>query len=420
MALLLPTAAAASCPFDALPVPLLSHIFALLPVDARARCAAVCRGWCAVVADPALWHVLDLSPAGGLHRRVMPPALVREAAARAGGQLRVLTLFHTFCGFDDRVVDEVLAANAASLRELNGGPGRYSSQRLRALLAAAPHLDVLTAHVFDHDLAELCAMLRNEPPFGLLRADGVSLHVFGAARPEQVLDVAAAVAANVWVKTLIVYTLELDPAVLNALLDAAFVRRLADLALRSCRLTTENVTVLTRLLHCGSLTRLDISYYGQSSLLGEQAMVQLGAALRGARSLMCLWLSGIDLFQYASYGAVLDAVPELPALTKLNLALNQIRPPASRAAAGRAMGALLAADPPSLRVLNVMFCGLRDDGMAPLLDGLAANTQLRQLRCDDSAHNGAVSDAFWRDRLAPALAALAARPVVPAYAAADK
>jgi len=60
---------------------------------------------------------------------------------------------------------------------------------------------------------------------------------------------------------------------------------------------------------------------------------------------------------------------------------------------------------PSLRTLLVNRCLLSDEGLAPLLDGLAANTHLRTLQCriNDPSFD------FERDRLAPALAALAAR-----------
>ena len=69
------------------------------------------------------------------------------------------------------------------------------------------------------------------------------------------------------------------------------------------------------------------------------------------------------------------------------------------------MGALLRVNQPSLRLLHVNFCGLGDEGLAPLLDGLATNTHLRKLNCEINL----MSEAFRRDRLAPALAALAAR-----------
>jgi hypothetical protein len=53
----------------------------------------------------------------------------------------------------------------------------------------------------------------------------------------------------------------------------------------------------------------------------------------------------------------------------------------------------------------VSDCQLGDRDLAPLLDGLAANTHLRELECEDNDP----SEEFERDRLEPALAALAAR-----------
>jgi hypothetical protein len=75
------------------------------------------------------------------------------------------------------------------------------------------------------------------------------------------------------------------------------------------------------------------------------------------------------------------------------------------AAFGHALGALLAANLPSLHTLRATACNLGDEGVAALLDGLAANTHLRELDCRFND----LSDAFERDRLTPALAALAAR-----------
>jgi hypothetical protein len=77
-----------------LPQPLALRILALLPVDARARCACVSRGsWRATVADVSLWLRLDLTPAGGVPQRRVTDALLRGAAARAaGGRLQRLAV----------------------------------------------------------------------------------------------------------------------------------------------------------------------------------------------------------------------------------------------------------------------------------------------------------------------------------------
>jgi hypothetical protein len=70
-------------------------------------------------------------------------------------------------------------------------------------------------------------------------------------------------------------------------------------------------------------------------------------------------------------------------------------------ALGGALGALLAADAPSLTSLRVAGCALGDAGMAPLVAALPANTHLRALQCNGSA----LSAAFARDALLPAVRA---------------
>jgi hypothetical protein len=72
---------------------------------------------------------------------------------------------------------------------------------------------------------------------------------------------------------------------------------------------------------------------------------------------------------------------------------------------GRALGALLRADLPSLRTLSVGGCQLGDEGLGLLLDGLEANTHLLVLDCQ----NNDESEAFELDRLKPARLMLWAR-----------
>jgi hypothetical protein len=68
---------------------------------------------------------------------------------------------------------------------------------------------------------------------------------------------------------------------------------------------------------------------------------------------------------------------------------------------GPALGALVAANTPSLQLLFVTFCHLGDAGMRPLLEALPHNTHLECLVCDG---NG-MSAAFARDLLLPAVRA---------------
>jgi hypothetical protein len=98
--------------------------------------------------------------------------------------------------------------------------------------------------------------------------------------------------------------------------------------------------------------------------------------------------------------ALLDAVKTLPALVRLSFVLSRFQ---DAAATGHAFAAFLSANHmPSLRILSVAFCNLGDEGLAPLLDGLAANTHLHELHCERNR----ASEAFERDRVAPAMAAL--------------
>jgi hypothetical protein len=105
-------AAAALAP---LPLALVLHILSLLPVDARLRCAEVCRSWRAALEERSLWIRLDLTASGVSLKR--EATLLLAAAARAGGQLVALDV----CGCESVTFDALLAvvtANGAALREL--------------------------------------------------------------------------------------------------------------------------------------------------------------------------------------------------------------------------------------------------------------------------------------------------------------
>jgi hypothetical protein len=78
-------------------------------------------------------------------------------------------------------------------------------------------------------------------------------------------------------------------------------------------------------------------------------------------------------------------------------------PDAHHAAAGAALGALVAANAPALHELDASWAGLDDDAWCPLLDALPRNTHLRKL--DLSDEGDAMSEAFARDRLLPAVRA---------------
>jgi hypothetical protein len=101
-----------------LPLSVVLHIFSLLPVDCRLRCAEVCRGWRAVLLERSLWTRLDLTAASGvdLRGRTSCDALLLCAATRAGGTLQWLQVDS---GFTYTTLLDVAAANAGALRELH-------------------------------------------------------------------------------------------------------------------------------------------------------------------------------------------------------------------------------------------------------------------------------------------------------------
>jgi hypothetical protein len=108
--------------------------------------------------ERSLWTRLDLSETSGVTHRVTP-ALLRAAAAKAGGALQALDVSGVWQLLNaDDTLREVLAANAGTLRELRclrGGRAQYwvPVPALEALLSAAPQLRVCEADVFFGDAA---------------------------------------------------------------------------------------------------------------------------------------------------------------------------------------------------------------------------------------------------------------------------
>jgi hypothetical protein len=160
-------------PFAALPLALALQIFAAVPVDTRLRCSEVCTGWRDMVAERSLWTRLYLSETSGVTHEVTP-ALLRAAAARAGGALTALDVSGVWRPlYHGGVLYEVLATNAGTLRELRCL--RKCNEDwllvcvLEPLLSAAPQLRVCETDLWINDADEARRALRNEGVFGPLR-----------------------------------------------------------------------------------------------------------------------------------------------------------------------------------------------------------------------------------------------------------
>ena len=380
---------------NALPDAALRAIMLALPVDARARAACVCRAWRAFLADPSLWRVLDLTPAGGVAWQLVTPALVRGAFARAARQLRSLSFIHVSPDLSALLLDLILS-DGAELRQASANVF-VRRERIQATFAAAPRLQALNIHVSSM-CRQLLLLLRNDSP--VLRIQELRVHAEDMTSADS-LALAVAMAAHEPLKGISLTGLQSAPG-LNALLAVAVDRRFSRLTMKNCVLDAETVPLLARLLQRGSLNKLEVACAGFLHAQ-EASLPLLWAALRTCRTLTHLEL---ELSPPNATGRIvtelLDAAAELPALSLLDFSGSRMQ---DAVVVGRALGALLAADLPSLRTLRVKGCQIGDEGMAALLDGITTNTHLRKLSC---RHNN-LSHAFKRDRLEPALAALEAR-----------
>jgi hypothetical protein len=391
-----------------LPHAVVLSIFAQLPVDLRARCACVCRGWRAALWERALWTRLDVSRTSGVTVAVTD-ALLRGAAARAGGLLSTLDVSGSRAVSSEALL-AVATANAGTLRELRVCHGTCDSVDVtadnllsvgaaEALLRAAPRLRVLDADVSCESVAEARHALRAEGLLAPLRAHGLRVDAnFAADLPA--LELADAVASHAWLQEVCLFDVLLMPGVLNTVAAAALARRYSALWFVGCGFTAACAPALARLLGSGSAARdVHVGGYG-GVLLDAPGATLLAGALRANAALTSLHRGAVDLWDdVAAAVTLLGALAAHPSLRTLSLSHNPAHGAGGRA--GAALGALLAANAPALTELNVDHCWLGDAGMAPLFQALPANTHLRTLKC--GVNN--ITEAFAAAVLLPAVRA---------------
>jgi hypothetical protein len=151
----------------------------------------------------------------------------------------------------------------------------------------------------------------------------------------------------------------------------------------------------------GALTELFISCHGQQQLLDGPVSVLLGAALRANTTLTKLSFISVGLWRDAdATAALLSALTGHPSVRTLRFAVNDVHA-AHAAAAGTALGALVAANAPALTALDASSSNFGDAVLRPLIEALPGNTHLRAL---DIGINQ-TSVAFTRDVLLPAVRA---------------
>jgi hypothetical protein len=129
-----------------LPHALVLHILSLLPVDARLRCAEVCRSWRAALEERSLWLRLDLSASG-----VNPEREATDAGLVGGGTLAELDI----CGSRQQLLD---VPGALALGNALRASSTITAVSLRSVglwrdpAAATALLGALTGHASLHSL----------------------------------------------------------------------------------------------------------------------------------------------------------------------------------------------------------------------------------------------------------------------------
>jgi hypothetical protein len=272
--------------FASLPTALALVIFALLPVDQRMRCAEVCRDWGDTLLERSLWTRLDLSCKAGKVSRCATDALLRAAAARAGGELQSLDVGECR-GVTQEALLAVLTANAGALRELRLWtvdraifPGFAD---VEALLRAAPQLRVLDADVGCESVTDAQRLLRNEGAFVPVRLRKLRVSFLTQTEAE-VLSFAEDLAAHsILILVLVIAPLG-TPAAMDAIVDVALANRHPALSLSSCRVSPASTPALARLLSGDALRMLCI-LNDNVPLLNAAAAEVLGDALRANHTL---------------------------------------------------------------------------------------------------------------------------------------
>ena len=393
--------------FDALPHALLWRIWALLPVDERARCAVVHPSWRTALHEHSVWARLDLSCTSGIARRRVTGELLRGAAARARGHLEHLNLEDCYLvEFED--IRLVAQANAKALRTLHL-PRKYEEWRdfhadaaheyvnhnghkpdeLVKLLQAAPGLQALTADLimlsndWDVDLGR--QMLQNVGEFAPLRLGYVVANVDGDDEDAgSILQLMALVPGHATLTGLGIWGVPFEhaPAAFDAVVDVAQQANshLRELQFYACDFGGSGSMLAPLLSAASSLSSLSIEYDSATQLFDAAAAALAADALRLNTNLSLLTIYNADLFwDPAAGGALFSALVAHCSLR--TLVWREETGCTHPGIAGVALHAILAANAPALRNLVVDVC--LDDlaGRAPLFDALRRNTHLRRLDC---------------------------------------
>lgn len=398
--------------FNSLPLNLAGVILALLPHDQLARCAAVCRLWRRLVAEPSLWQAADLSAAGGLPRHHATDASLQAVLARAPGRLVSLNLGGWWQESEEGLVsyfqkETVLAAVAASHATLTHLHVDWAHEggwlclvEVQDILRLAPGLQELRCCAGGGPAAVL-ELLQTAP----LRLCALRL-ASGEEAVERFCATLAALPQHSSLARSVLHFLMpplTEPAAMAAFSSAVTQLNPLHLTVEDCPFDATSAAAFAALFRSTSLTELRLSGNEEEEHLlpDGPAAAELGAAIAANSQLTRLSLFGTCLF--ARPDAVLTLLPALAALsqlTLLDLSGNQMGPETQQGAIGESL-AKLVTSLPALESLHLDYCALDGDGLGPLAEALPSLTTLREL----AIAGNHFSRAFERRLLLPAVQA---------------
>ena len=181
---------------------------------------------------------------------------------------------------------------------------------------------------------------------------------------------------------------QVTQAQLDALVDAALVRKLRSLTLSYCWFEASPLPAMSRLL-CGwphgpapAIQKLCFYDEGSPAHYDANSIAQLAAALRANSTLTELSLCEMLGFMWhtAVICPLLGALVGHPTLRCLIIGRPTTgHAPQDPAALGASLAALLAADSPALQEVRLDLLNIGDAGLAPVLDALPRASRLRVL-----------------------------------------
>ena len=344
----------------------LVQVLRLLPLDARARAACVCRAWREAAADGELWKVLRFDDG---FSALLDNAALARLCARAGAELRELRLEAPACACvnADDVMDALCAGGCTGVRWLAltppDGDAEIYNKRLfpvqaRFLAAACPALEHAAFCICCDDAEDVAAACALPGPLTLVAE-------WRSAAACAAMQVSARVAS------LVVLHVRLDEesiATLGASLGSN--TTLATLVLKQSYIRDEDVAVLCASLRANAtLKTLQMG----GNIIGDAGAASLSEWLSTNKTLTALWLEKNNNIGPAGGAALGEALKKNSTLKTLMLHGTSI---------DRAGGAALAEGliiNATLTTLNVADSGIHDFGCAALGNALRTNRALTTL-----------------------------------------